>query len=233
MKILLVTFLLFQSALIFSQMGLKFGLVGGFTGAKSYKGFTEVYNTNNAAQLTKNLNPVRFVYGAELEADYFLDHMYAAAGMTWLFSESVAKFQNEALRHVDLNQNHFHGVLGYGDNYGLFEYAIAGGVSLRRSFLHSYVRYPNGDKNYLSGQVNSTYTAVGIGIPIMAHVATKLGTKYSVFAKVQLQFLGVYNFSYFRGTSTSLTLSAFDYFGYEVLEDNKNLIFELGLRRNF
>ncbi len=214
-------------------MGLKFGLVGGFTGAKSYKGFTEVYNTNNAADLTKSLNPARFVYGAELEADYFLDHLYTAIGMTWLFSESEAKFKNEAQRHIDINQNHFHGVLGYGDNHGLFEYAIAGGFSLRRSFLHSYVRYPNGDKDFLNGQVHATYTSVGIGVPIMAHVATKLGTKYSVFAKVQLQFLGVYNFSYFRGTSTTLSLSSFDYFGYEVMEDNKNLIFELGLKRNF
>ncbi len=232
MRSFFVVLVVFSSFNCLAQMGLKFGLVGGLTRAKSYKGFVEEYNTLNAADIKSPLNPVHFVYGAELELDYFYDNLYAAVGMTWLFAESEAKFMNKAKRHVDLNQNHFQGVIGYGNQYDDFEYAISGGFSLRRSFLHTYVRYPNGDVNYNSGIVNGTYTSVGIGVPLMAHVAKKITSHDWVFAKVQLQVIGVYNFSYFRGTSSSLTNSGFVYNGYSVLEDNRNMLVELGFKHD-
>lgn len=233
MKYLFTLFSFLAIIHVQGQIGLKLGVVGGLTGAKSFKGFTESYNTQNASSLTKSLKPVRFVYGMSAELDYYRDHLYGAAGMTWLFADAEAKFQNDAKRHFDINQNHFHGVLGYGDRLDDFEYSIAGGFSLRRSFMHTYIQYPNGDRDFNSGIVSGTYTAVGIGIPIIAHAAKRLNESNWVFVKVQLQFIGVYKFSYFKGTSTSLTSSSFDYLGYLVEEDNKNLLLELGIKHNF
>jgi hypothetical protein len=233
MKYLFTAFCLAAFTQIHGQMGLKYGVVGGLTRAKSFKGFTEVYNEKNTSSLTKSLDAPSAVYGMGLELDYYFGTLYASAGMTWLFGEAEAKFQNDAKRHFDVNQNHFHGVIGFGNKFEDFEYAVTGGFSLRRSFIHTYIQYPNGDRDYNSGILNGTYTSVGIGIPLMAHVAKRLSGSNWVFAQAHIQFIGVYNFSYFRGTSTSLTSSAFDYFGYMVNEDNKNLLLEFGIKHNF
>ncbi len=226
-----LTFFVFPH--IYGQLGLKFGVTAGLTSAKSFKGFTEEYNEQNTNFLIKSLKPVRTVYGMSLEADYYYDHIYGAAGMTWLFADAEAQLDNDVKRHFDVNQNHFHGVLGYGDRFESFEYSIAGGFSLRRSFIHTYIQYANGDRDYNTGILNGTYTSVGIGIPIIAHVAKRINASNLVFAKLQLQMIGIYNFSYFKGTSTSLTSSGFDYLGYTVNEDNKNVLLELGIKHNF
>lgn len=233
MRIFAVVLLCFAINPTYSQLGIKVGAVAGVSRAKSYKTFTEMYNTQNEGLLAKELNTPSLVKGFDLEADYTFNRLYGGLGLTWLFGESEAKFLNGAKRHVDLNQRHFYGVLGFiaaGDDT---EFSLSGGFSLRRSFMHSYVEYPTKDRDYAVGQIWGTYSAVGIGIPLMAHVGKRITNSSWIFFKMQFQLMGVYDFSYFKGTSSTLIYSGANYFGYEILEDNKNVILEIGLKKKF
>lgn len=230
----LIYVLAFFGSFVASAQELDFqvAVVTGFTRAKSYKGFTEIYNQTNSGTLTKKLNSPHVLTGVDFMIDGCMNRLYFGGGLTKLFGESTAKFNNGGKRHIDLNQNHFYAVLGYGNYSETSQFSISMGVSAKKSYMHSYFEYTTGDKDYVTGQINGTYSSVGIGLPIMAHFAWKKGTWW-IFSKVQFQYIFADKFTYFKGTSTASSNSGAVYQGYEIVEDNKNLLIEFGVKRNF
>lgn len=229
-KVLLVILLVHLSLLTSAQMGFEFSGVFGFTRAKSYKGFVELYNQTNGSTLQKQLNAPHFVYGIDIQGDYYFENMYCAVGLTKLYAESQSTIENGGKRHIDLNQNVFCGLLGYGIHDETYEYSMSIGVSMKKSYLHSSFIYPTGDRDYNVGQISGTYSSVGVGFPLTAHFAVKTSFGPWLFTKFQLQVLYFDKFSYFKGTSTANTSSAANYQGYEIVEDNKNVLFEVGVK---
>lgn len=231
-KSALLIFILQTSTIIFCQdFYFQANAITGFSKSKSLNNIIDLYNTTNANYISKNMNKPMLSYGYELQLDCRVtDHLFTAVGLTNVNSKAHSIFPNDSERHLFLRSNYINGLIGYAaGDYN--EFAIYSGIVANFSLVNSYVKFSNGDKDHITGQLGGSYTSVGFGIPIGAHYALHLSPKFQLLAKAQFYVISATKFTYINNTRiTGGSNSSLIYQGLEAVDDSKRLLLSLGLR---
>jgi hypothetical protein len=170
-------------------------------------------------------------YGYEFQLDCRVsDHLFTAVGFTNVNSKCHSKFPNDTERHLFLRSNYINGLIGYATgDYN--ELAIYSGFDVNFSLVNSYVKFSNGDKDHITGQLGGSYTSVGFGIPIGAHYALHISPNFQLLAKAQFYLISATKFTYVNNTrTTGVSSSSLIYQGLEAVDDSKRMLISFGLR---
>lgn len=233
-KSALLIFILHTSTIIFGQeFHFQANAITGFSKSKSLNSIIDLYNSTNTAYISKNMNRPVLSYGYEFQLDCRVsNHLFTAVGFTNVNSKCHSKFPNDTERHLFLRSNYINGLIGYATgDYN--ELAIYSGFDVNFSLVNSYVKFSNGDKDHITGQLGGSYTAVGFGIPIGAHYAMHLSPNFQFLAKAQFYLISATKFTYVNNTrTTGISSSSLIYQGLEAVDDSKRFLISLGLRYN-
>jgi hypothetical protein len=205
--------------------------ITGFSKSKSLNNIIELYNKTNSSYISKNLNRPLLTYGYEFQVDYRVtDRLYTAVGFTNANSKCRSKFPNNTERHLFLRSNYINGLIGISmGDYN--ELTVFTGFDVNFSLVNSYVKFSNGDKDHITGQLGGSYTSVGFGVPIGAHYAMSISPNFQFLAKVQLFVISATKFTYVNNTrTTGLSSSSLMYQDLEAVDDSKRMLISLGLR---
>lgn len=230
-KCLFFISLIFASQLLSQiDLSLKLGAGVGFSKSETFNSVQDSYNTYNAATLKNNLS-IGISKGFTVEVDGKFDNLFMGVGLTSFRTSASAKFSNEAKRYFDFKHNFYNVLIGFSRHKAGGELTIASGICVTDYFLTSYVEYATGDRDYSYGSLQGTYHTNGFGIPLMIEYGKHLddNLKYFIYSRCQIQAISATKFTLFNianGQTSAI------YEGVEILDDRKQILFELGLKYN-
>ena len=170
-------------------------------------------------------------YGYEFQLDCRVsDHLFTAVGFTNVNSKCHSKFPNDTERHLFLRSNYINTLIGYSlGDYN--ELSIYTGIDVNFSLVNSYVKFSNGDKDHITGQLGGSYYNVGAGIPFGIQYAKHISPNFQFIAKAQFHLIRATKFTYTNNTRiTGYSNSSLMYQGLEAIDDSKRILLSLGLR---
>lgn len=232
-KILLFISYLFLNCTSYSQgdASIQIGINSGYSTSKSFKAFSAEYNELNANQIKKNLGNPNFTYGWHIQGAYKTDGLYSGISVIQSYSGTQAIFNSGTKRVIRLSQTILNAYIGYRHEGDKTEFAIYTGFSFANTFVTAFLQYTNGKKDYVGGQVDGTYHAVGFGGPLAIEESFNLNDHISLYAKIE----GIWKpskLSYFRPKSGSINTS-FKLNKTELTDDNIPVFLQIGVKYNF